>query len=89
MDMVPKGTYPFMEKDYPTVRMWISLVAGVHVPDEVVYKYVKAIAEGEDRVQKIGGSLSVFATKGMARNPANLAYHPGALRYYREKGLVK
>ncbi len=89
MDMVPKGTYPFMEKDYPTVRMWVSMLAGAHVADEVVYKYLKAIAESEDRVQKIGGSLSVFTTKGMARNPANLTYHPGALRYYREKGLVK
>jgi TRAP-type uncharacterized transport system substrate-binding protein len=25
----------------------------------------------------------------MATNPASLPYHPGALRYYREKGLVK
>jgi TRAP transporter TAXI family solute receptor len=90
MDMVPKGTYPFMEKDYPTVRMWISLVAGVHVPDEIVYKYVKAIAENEGRVQAIGGSLKTsFTTQKMATNPAELPYHPGALRYYREKGMVK
>jgi len=90
MDMVPKGTYAFMEKDYPTVRMWVSLLAGSHVPDEVVYKYVKAIAENEARVQAIGGSLkTAFATQKMATNPANLPYHPGALRYYKEKGLVK
>jgi TRAP transporter TAXI family solute receptor len=89
-DMVEKGTYPFMEKDYPTVRMWVSLLAGSHVPDEVVYKYVKAIAENEARVQAIGGSLKTsFHTKGMASNPANLGYHPGALRYYKEAGLVK
>jgi TRAP transporter TAXI family solute receptor len=89
-DMVPKGTYPFMEKDYPTVRMWVALLAGSHVPDEVVYKYVKAVAESEKRVQEIGGSLrSAFATSKMATNPANLPYHPGALRYYKEKGLVK
>src|ERR1043165_1553525 len=56
-DMVPKGTYAFMEKDYPTVRMWVSLLAGSHVSDEVVYKYVKSIAENEKRVQDIGGSL--------------------------------
>jgi TRAP transporter TAXI family solute receptor len=88
-DMVPKDTYPFMEKDYPTVRMWISLVAGSHVPDEAVYKYVKAIAENEARVQSIGGSLKTsFETKKMATNPANVPYHPGALRYYKEKGLV-
>ena len=90
MDMVPKGTYPFMEKDYPTVRMWVALLAGSHVPDEVVYKYVKAIAENEGRVQAIGGSLkTAFAAAKMAANPANLTIHPGALRYYREKGLVK
>ncbi len=89
-DAVPKGTYPFMEKDYPTIRMWVSLLAGAHVPDEVVYKYVKAIAENEARVQSIGGSLKTsFAVAKMATNPANLPYHPGALRYYKEKGLVK
>jgi TRAP transporter TAXI family solute receptor len=89
-DMVPKSTYPFMEKDYPTVRMWVSLLAGSHVPDEVVYKYVKAVAENEARVQGIGGSLKTsFATSKMTTNPAELPYHPGALRYYKEKGLVK
>jgi TRAP transporter TAXI family solute receptor len=89
-DTVPKGTYPFMEKDYPTVRMWVSLLAGSHVADEVVYKYVKAIAENEARVQGIGGSLKTsFTTAKMVTNPAELPYHPGALRYYKEKGLVK
>jgi uncharacterized protein len=89
-DMVEKGTYPFMEKDYPTVRMWVALLAGSHVSDEVVYKYVKAVAENEKRVQDIGGSLkTAFAAQKMATNPANLPYHPGALRYYKEKGLVK
>ena len=88
-DMVPKGTYPFMDKDYPTVRMWVSLLAGAHVADEVVYKYTKAIAEAEDRVQKIGGSMKPFKAAAMATNPANLPYHPGALRYYKEKGWVK
>ena len=89
-DMVPAGTYDFMKKDYPTVRMWVSLLAGSHVPDEVVYKYVKAVAENESRVQAIGGSLkTAFTTAKMATNPAKLPYHPGALRYYKEKGLLK
>jgi len=90
-DMVPAGTYPFMEKEYPTVRMTVNLLAGAHVPDEVVYKYVKAIAENEQRVQAIGGSLksAPFTTAKMPTNPFKLPYHPGALRYYKEKGMVK
>ena len=88
--MVPAGTYPFTEKEYPTVQMWVALLAGSHVSDEVVYKYVKAVAENETRVQAIGGSLkTAFTTAKMATNPAKLAFHPGALRYYKEKGLVK
>jgi len=89
MDMVKAGTYPFMDKDYPTVRMWVSILAGSNTSEETVYKYVKAIAEGEDRVEKIGGSLKTFKAAEMTRNPAKLPYHPGALRYYKEKGLVK
>jgi TRAP transporter TAXI family solute receptor len=90
MDMVPKGTYAFLEKDYPTVRMSVFMLAGKHVSDEIVYKYVKAIAENEGRVQAIGGSLrTAFATTKMATNPANLPYPPGALRYYKEKELLK
>ncbi len=87
--MVPKGTYPFMEKDYPTIRQWVALLVGAHTPDEVVYKYVKAIAENQDRVQKIGGSIKAFTTANMTNNPAGLPFHPGALRYYKEKGMVK
>jgi len=90
MDMVPKGTYAFMEKDYPTVRMSVFLLAGAHVSEETVYKYVKAIGEAEARVKAIGGSLSTsFSVAKMTTNPANLPVHPGALRYYKEKGLIK
>jgi len=90
VDMVAKGTYPFMDADGPAIRMWVSLLAGAHVSEETVYKYVKAVAEAEGNVQKIGGSLRTsFTAAKMATNPANLPYHPGALRYYKEKGLVK
>lgn len=86
---VPKGTYPFMDTDQPTINQWVAMLAGAHVSDETVYKYVKAVAEAEERVKKIGGNIRTFTTAGMVQNPSNLPYHPGALRYYKEKGLVK
>jgi len=90
LGMVPKSSYEFLDKDYPTIRMSVFLLAGKHVPDEVVYKYVKALAENEARVKGIGGTLKEgFATQKMANDPSGLPIHPGALRYYREKGLVK
>jgi uncharacterized protein len=89
MDMVPAGTYPFTEKPYPTVRQWVSLLAGAHVSEEVVYKYTKAMAENVDAVKKIGGSMGAFTTEIMVTKATELPWHPGALRYYREKGWVK
>jgi hypothetical protein len=90
MAMVPKGTYEFMDKDYPTMVQSIFLLAGKHVPDEVVYKYVKAIAENEERVKAIGGNLKVSFTRAkMTADPSGLALHPGAVRYYKEAGLLK
>lgn len=86
---VPAGTYPFTEKDYPTVRQWVALLVSAKTPNETVYKYVKAIGENEERVQAVGGSLKTFRAVNMAINPAALPIHPGALRYYKEKGLVK
>lgn len=87
--MVSKEDYPFLDKSYPTIRQWVALLVGAHASEEMVYKYVKAIGDNQDRVQKIGGSLKVFTTAGMTENPAALPVHPGALRYYKEKGLPK
>jgi TRAP-type uncharacterized transport system substrate-binding protein len=50
---------------------------------------VKAIAENQDAVRKIGGSLMDFAAAKMATNSPKLPFHPGAERYYKEKGLLK
>jgi hypothetical protein len=86
---VTKDDYPFLDKSYPTIRQWVALLVGAHASDEMVYKYVRAIGDNQDRVQKIGGSLKVFTTAGMTENPAALPVHPGAMRYYKEKGLLK
>ena len=89
-DMVPKGTYAFMEKDYPTLRQSIMMLAGAHVSEEIVYKYTKAIAEAEPRVRAIGGVMTDgFAVAKMPTNGAKLPVHPGAERYYKEKGMMK
>jgi TRAP transporter TAXI family solute receptor len=89
-DMVPKGTYAFMEKDYPTIRMAIVMLAGAHVAEEIVYKFTKAVAEAESRARAIGGVMTTgFAAARMATNDALLPVHAGALRYYKEKGLIK
>jgi len=86
---VPKGIYPFVEKDDTTSAQWNAVVVGAHVSDETVYKFIKAMADNRDRVRSIHPSLAQFAVDKVVRNPTQLPYHPGAERFYREAGVLK
>jgi hypothetical protein len=86
---VTKGIYPFVTQDDVSIALWNSVVAGAHVPEETVYKFVKAMAQNQDRVRSIHPSLAHFAIDKVSGNPTQLSYHPGAARYYREVGLLK
>lgn len=86
---VKKGIYPFVTQDEITYTEWNALVAGSHVPDETIYKLVKAIATHEAQVRAIHPSLAQFSIRTAVRNPTPLPYHPGAERYYREVGILK
>ena len=86
---VPKDVYPFVTKDEITITQWNAVVAGAHVSDETIYKFIKAMAENRDRVRTIHPSLAKFSIDTVFRNPTRLTYHPGAERFYREVGVLK
>ncbi len=86
---VPKGIYPFVAQDDVSIGLWNAIVVGAHVPEETVYKFVKAMAQNQERVRSIHPSLGHFALDKVVPNPTQLTYHPGAARYYREIGLLK
>ena len=87
--VVPKGIYPFVTQDDVTIVQWNAVLAGAHVPDETVYKFIKAMADNQDRVRSIHPSLAQFAIDRVVRNPTQVPYHPGAARFYREAGVLK
>lgn len=89
VDVLKKGSYPFLDRDVQTIFGWYGMTAATAASEEVVYKYVKAIYENGERVRKIHPILAKFSGQIMARNPLGLSVHPGAARFYREKGLLK
>lgn len=86
---VKKGAYDFVTKDETTLTLWSAVVAGAHVSDETVYKFMKALADNKDRVRGIHPSLAQFSVETVSRNPTKVPYHPGAERFYREAGVLK
>jgi TRAP transporter TAXI family solute receptor len=85
---IPANTYTGQTTDVPTVAIVNFLVTHEGVPEETVYQMTKQLFENLDQMVAAHKAASAIklatATDGMP-----LPLHPGALRYYKEKGIVK
>ena len=85
---IPANTYTGQTADVPTVAIVNFLVTHEGVPEETVYQMTKQLFENLDQMVAAHKAASAIklatATDGMP-----LPLHPGALRYYKEKGIVK
>jgi TRAP transporter TAXI family solute receptor len=84
----PANTYPGQVGEPTTLIMATTLMTAAHVPEDVVYKFTKAICKNESKLASVHQGLAVFkcATAFQAQ-PAPI--HPGAARAYKELGLMK
>jgi uncharacterized protein len=57
--------------------------------DEVVYKVVKAIYENKPDLVASFPALGSFSPQRMAIPIQGMDFHPGALKFYKEVGLLK
>ena len=72
----------------PTNLMYYdyTLFAGKDVPDEQVYLVVQALYEDPEDLRITGPLWKEFSAAGMSKD-VGLEYHPGAIRFYQEKGI--
>jgi uncharacterized protein len=83
---VPAGTYASFAHDYQTVGLFNFAVAHKDLPDELVYKIVKAVFDNREELVKVQASAKETLPANIGRNTI-LPLHPGAERYYREIGI--
>lgn len=80
---VPAGTYKLKEAA-PTVAVQAMLVVSDNLSDDLVYKITKAIYENTDKISHAKGKL-IKAENGL--NGVGIDLHPGAKKYFDEKGV--
>ena len=85
---LPANTYEGQSDEVPTAAINNLLVTHEKVSDEVAYQMTKGIFEN---LERLGNSHSAGrqiklekATDGLP-----IPLHPGAEKFYREKGLIK
>lgn len=82
-DEVPAGVYG-LETKIPTVAVQAMLVVRADLSKDVVYDITKAIFENTDKVTHAKGKL-IKADKAL--NGVGIDVHPGAQKYFDEKGI--
>jgi TRAP transporter TAXI family solute receptor len=97
---IEKGTYPTQDYDVKTVTIWAQWTCDESLPADLVYKLTKALWEKGPiprREDKLSGAdiMAQVHTKGKmvqlstAMVGSGVPFHPGAEKYYKEKGLIK
>jgi len=86
---IPKDAYKGMKADVPTVGTVTCLVVNKDVPDDLVYNIVKTLYANWPELAKVKKKAIEDSKPEKAIMGAHIPVHPGALRYYKEKGYVK
>jgi len=86
--IIPSKTYPGMDYDVQTVGYFTHLVISAKIPEATVYKITKVIAENVDRLANVVKDMKGVTVKDLALD-IGVPFHPGALKYYKEVGVIK
>ena len=80
----------FVGLDGPTKLMAYDylVVAGAHVKDDVVYRIAKAMHENKPKLVESLRAFNGFNPNEMHKE-TSAPFHPGAVKFYKEKGLAK
>jgi TRAP transporter TAXI family solute receptor len=85
-DVIPAGTYTGVNHGTPTPAVIAVLVCDAQLGDDLVYNITKAIFENLDELKPVHDKAELVALD-KALEAAAINVHPGAAKYYKEKGL--
>ena len=84
---IPAGMYN-NESDIKTFGVGATFVSSADVPDEVVYVVVKAVFENFDDFKKLHPAFANLSEAEMISDSLSAPLHPGAIKYYMERGWM-
>jgi len=84
---MPKGTYPGMDKDVQTVQFPAHVVVSCKLPDDVVYGMAKSMTEALQDLVHVNSVFKGQTVKDFGAK-VTIKFHPGAEKYFKEKGAM-
>lgn len=84
---IAAGKYNFMEEDVPTCATFTMLGASAELDDATAYKMTKALVENIEYMKTVHASIKSISGESMVSG-MKIPFHPGAVKYYKEAGLM-
>ena len=86
---IPAGMYRGTDADTPTFGVGATFVSSDKVDEKVIYEIVKAVFENFDEFKKLHPAFANLKKEEMVKDGLSAPLHAGAIKYYKEAGLLK
>jgi TRAP transporter TAXI family solute receptor len=86
-DVIAKSVYHGMDKDNHQATVMNLLVAHQTMDDKTAYNIVKAVFDHKDDLVRVHKEAENFKLDNQKKAASPIPWHPGAVRYFAEKGV--
>lgn len=86
---IKAGEYKFLAADSASICVGLNTLVRADMDETLAYNVTKGIVENLDKYKAAHRLLAQAVTVESFTEPGLVPYHPGAAKYYKEKGLLK
>jgi TRAP transporter TAXI family solute receptor len=86
-DVIAKNVYKGMDTDNKQATVMNILVAHENLDEKTAYNIVKTVFEKKDELVAVHKEAINFKLESQKASASPIPFHPGAIRYYAEKGI--
>lgn len=85
--VIPAKAYPGLDADVPITVVWNIVVCHEKMKGDVAYDIVKTLFDHKPELVAVHKEASWLSLEPQAAGGSPIPFHPGAIRFYTEKGL--
>ena len=86
--VIPGGMYKGNAKDVKTFGVTATLVVSAKLDADIVYEVVKAVFDNFDEFKSLHPAFAHLERKNLVKAGNSAPLHDGAVRYFKENGLL-
>jgi uncharacterized protein len=86
-DTIPAKSYPGQDTVNAVATVQNLIVVRADMPADIAYNIVKIIFDKKEELIQVHREAASFDLKYQSKEAATIPYHPGAIKYFAEKGI--